>query len=145
MAARLMAPHPLVGEGSMFRSVLARVAQYFTSPPATPLSSQVSADAHGLSVSLGRRQLEIPWSAIQQVEMYKRDLAAGDLICVRFRYDHDGVSDQVLEINEDVPGYRGVMTQLGRVHPDLNQSWWSSVALPRCATKTLVLWSARAA
>jgi hypothetical protein len=71
---------------------------------------------------------EVPWHAISRIMVFKRDLYVHDLICMLIEVPGDGV----LEVNEDMEGWKNLTSDLPRFLPSAMapEAWFSKVAFP---------------
>jgi hypothetical protein len=98
-----------------------------------------------LTVS-GRRnsKVVVPWEEIRQIAGYKRDLLTTDLICLAVVFE--GATERmVLDLHEEMAGFRALLDELERRFPFPDSKWWSKVAFPAFAKNWTVLWSSEEA
>jgi hypothetical protein len=81
----------------------------------------------------------LQWRDIQSIEVFKRDLWAYDLICLRFRSSHG----EPIEIDEDDPSWLPLLqicpTYLETFQPW--ETWFVNVAFPAFETNFTTVYS----
>ena len=83
--------------------------------------------------------IEVPWNAILRLVAYKRDLWSVDLICLGIVFDNAG-KEMVLEINEEMVGFKCFIDALPERFPLREKDWWSKVASSAFVTNMTPLW-----
>lgn len=80
----------------------------------------------------------IPWTNIEKVAAFKRDLYAVDLICIAFE-----TAEFVYEINEEMVSWPAFVKEIATHLPGClkAEEWYQSVMLPAFKTNWTVLYS----
>ncbi|MGA3045855.1 MAG: hypothetical protein ABSD67_04490 [Terracidiphilus sp.] len=80
----------------------------------------------------------IPWTKIEIVAAFKRDLYAVDLICIAFE-----TADFVYEINEEMVCWAAFVGEIATHLPGClkAEDWYQAVTLPAFKTNWTVLYS----
>jgi hypothetical protein len=90
----------------------------------------------GFDVTEGEKRTRVLWSKLKEIFAFKVDLFSYDTIRLGFRVDD---SNDYFEIDEDWPGFKELVLEIGRRF-DIGDSWWSTVAfLPFVESRT-TLW-----
>ena len=79
----------------------------------------------------------VAWETVKEIFAFKRDLLTYDTIRLGFRISDDGRS---WEVDEDWPGYTGLLAEIERRFDIVDKEWWSKVAFPAFATNRTTLW-----
>lgn len=80
---------------------------------------------------------ELPWSEVEEVHAFKRDLFTADLICLAFKRTG---KDEYWEIHEEMADYHDLLEILPRHLPEFTLNWFSEVAFPAFATDHRIVW-----
>lgn len=80
---------------------------------------------------------ELPWSEVEEVHAYKRDLFTTDLICLAFKKSG---KEEYYEIHEEMGGYHDLLEVLQRRLPKFTLEWIFDVAIPAFETKRQIIW-----
>jgi hypothetical protein len=103
-----------------------------------PAEPEIALEAYGFSVvRRGTLLFRVRWAEVREVFAFKEDRGTYDRICLGFRISDAGDYHRV---DEDMPGYRGLLEEMARVFPDLDKGWWQKVAFPAFATNFTTLW-----
>jgi hypothetical protein len=83
----------------------------------------------------------IPWTKIEKIAAFKRDLYTVDLMCIAFE-----TSDFVYEINEEMVSWAAFVTAIATHLPGCLkvEEWYQAVMLPAFETNQTVLYSREA-
>ena len=92
----------------------------------------VVVDDNGFSQG-GRK---VRWDAIRAITTYKRDLVIYDDICLEFQTD----AGVWVEVSEEEPGFRCLVTEIERRFPGIPQDWFTTVMHPAFKPNERVLW-----
>ncbi len=66
----------------------------------------------------------IEWSQVREIVAYRRDPDEKDLLCLGFRVT---VTDDYIEVDEEVDGYQTLLEKMYEAFPSLKQKWWQGV------------------
>jgi len=96
----------------------------------------LSADVHGFQIHDEDHPSECRWSDVREIETYKIDLYAHDLICLGFRISD---KDEWIELHELHRGFNEVI-EFMESRFSLPDNWYEDVMRPAFATNHCVLW-----
>jgi hypothetical protein len=100
----------------------------------------IYADSQGVSLDRdGQDVVSVLWSQILEICAYKRDLFTVDLICIGLGFQDRG-HHVVLELHEEMLGFKEFMVALNNRFPFRDPEWWTKVAFPAFRRKQTVLW-----
>ena len=86
--------------------------------PRRAAAPAVSADAEGLRIG----GVRVAWSDMRRLDVYKRDIYVGDLLCLAIL----AAEDRVFEINEESPGWKEAGDAIERFLPgSLPRAEWA--------------------
>jgi hypothetical protein len=103
-----------------------------------PAEPGIALEADGISVvRRGTHLFRVRWAEVRQVFAFKEGWGTYDRIYLGFRVSDAGDFHRV---DEDMPGYQGLLEELARVYPDLDKGWWMRVAFPAFATNYTTVW-----
>ncbi len=80
---------------------------------------------------------ELPWSEVEEVHAYKRDLFATDLICLGFKKSG---REEYHEIHEERAGYHDLLKVLPSRLPKFALDWIFAVAVPAFEANHQIIW-----
>ncbi len=66
----------------------------------------------------------IEWSQVREIVAYRRDPDEKDLLCLGFRVT---VTDDYIEVDEEVDGYQTLLEKMYEAFPSLKQKWWREI------------------
>ena len=78
----------------------------------------------------------LPWSEVQEILVFKRDLFAVDLICIAFKLSEN----KFIEINEEMVGYHDLQSWLPKLFSGIREDWFLDVTFPAFAKNQLTIW-----
>jgi hypothetical protein len=103
-----------------------------------PAEPEIALEADGFSVvRRGTLLFRVRWAEVLEVFAFKENWGTYDRICLGFRVSDAG---DYYRVDEDTPGYPGLLEELARVYPDLDKNWWLKVAFPAFATNFTTVW-----
>lgn len=93
----------------------------------------------GFRLRAGKSSRTVRWEQIQRVTAFKRDLVTTDLLCLLVL-----LTDGIIELHEDMPGFAAVEDQLNRTLAPVDD-WKSAVLFPAFEPRALEIFARAAA
>jgi len=102
-----------------------------------PGYGMLSDDGERLRLAKGNDKLELPWTAVEEIRAFKRDLFSTDLICLAFKREG---KDDYIEVHEEMVGYHDLLEALPNRLPGFTLAWFLDVAFPAFETNHRTIW-----
>src|ERR1041385_444514 len=120
------------------KKLLKRKAKHDPRALEKPEYGSVVGDTGCLRIRTGKgNSSELPWSEVEEVHAYKRDLFATDLICLAFKRSG---KDEYYEVHEEMAGYHDLLQVLPSRLPEFSSEWFPAVAFPAFKTNHQIIW-----
>jgi hypothetical protein len=79
----------------------------------------------------GIESFRVRWLDVLEIVAFKKDLITTDSVCLGFRRTSD---DVYAVVNEDMPGFEQLASELTRRFDDIPEDWFAAVEQPAFAT-----------
>jgi hypothetical protein len=117
-----------------------RVPYRFNKRRATPEERKISITDQGFDIiglTTNFKYCTVTWVKVYRINAYKADLFSIDLICLTFQQED---SDQLVEIHEDMDGFKQLAGILPQRFCGFEDIWYSKVLKPAFATNFTEVW-----